>query len=190
MSRVIFISHPEVVIDPAIAVPSWHLSNSGIAAMRRFAEHDAVEQIGEVWASTETKAIEAAGILAARFGLGLSVDRGIDENDRSATGFLPPSEFQRMADAFFATPETSVRGWERAIDAQRRVVSSFVRITAAMPSHDIAIVGHGGTGTLLYCHLAGMTIDRCHDQPAQGHFWRYDLAGQQMLHGWRAMNGE
>lgn len=36
------------------------------------------------------------------------------ENDRSSTGFLPPEEFEVVADAFFAQPGVSVRGWETA----------------------------------------------------------------------------
>ena len=49
----------------------------------------------------------------------LSVEErpGIGENDRSATGFVPAEEFEALADTFFADPHTSIRGWERAIDA-------------------------------------------------------------------------
>ncbi len=35
---------------------------------------------------------------------------------------------------------------------------------------DIAVVGHGGVGTLWYCHLAGIPIARQWDQPGQGHY--------------------
>ena len=34
MGSVFFITHPEVVIDPAVPVPRWHLSDRGIARMR------------------------------------------------------------------------------------------------------------------------------------------------------------
>lgn len=190
MSQLIFISHPAVVIDAATPVPRWHLTDDGIALIRVFAGHQVMQATRSVWASTETKAIEGAGILAAHFGLGVQIDPGLDENDRSATGFLPPVEFQSMADKFFATPEISVRGWERAVDAQARIAHAFERITTSIPAHDIAIVGHGGTGTLLYCHLAGLAIDRRHDQPDQGHFWRYDLTNRQPVHSWQIMKAD
>lgn len=64
-----------------------------------------------VWSSAEAKAIEAAGILAARLGVGVNVDEDLGENDRTATGFLPPDEFETVVDAFFAEPEKSIRGW-------------------------------------------------------------------------------
>ncbi|WP_418294840.1 hypothetical protein [Microvirga ossetica] len=68
--------------------------------MRAFASQADLGNLSAVWASTETKAIEAVGILAGRFGLPVHVHRGLHENDRRATGFLPPPEFDRMADAF------------------------------------------------------------------------------------------
>src|SRR5690606_33013838 len=125
LSTVLFITHPEVVIDPGKPVPHWHLSDVGVAKMCAFATSQVVAGIKAVWASTETKATEAAGILAAAHGLPVLIHHGLDENDRSATGFLPPDEFQRVADAFFAQPHESVRGWERAIDAQQRVIAAF-----------------------------------------------------------------
>lgn len=187
MSTIFFITHPEVVIDPATLVPRWHLSDVGIAKMRAFAAAPSMRDIRTIWASTETKAIEGAGILAAAHGLPVAVHPGLDENDRSATGFLPPDEFQRVADQFFAHPDESVRGWERAVDAQKRVAAAFEAITAAPAAGDIAIVAHGGVGTLLYCHLAGLAISRQHDQPAQGHYWSYSLSSRSLLHAWRSI---
>ncbi len=136
-----------------------------------------------IWASTECKAIEAAGLLAARHGLPVHVHPGLDENDRSSTGYLPPDAFQAAADRFFAEPGTSFRGWERAIDAQARVVAAWREI-AATPGR-IAIVGHGGTGTLLMCALAALPIDRRHDAPGQGCHWAFDRAAGTLLHLWR-----
>lgn len=185
MSTIYFVTHPEVVIDPQRPVPRWHLSDAGIARMRAFANTASISGVATVWASTETKAIEAAGIVAAAHGLPVSVHRGFDENDRSATGYLPPAEFQAVADEFFARPHESVRGWERAIDAQRRVVAAFEEIVSAPVDGDIAIVAHGSIGALLYCHLAGVAISRRYDQPSQGHYWTCTLPARTLSHGWK-----
>ncbi len=177
---ILYVSHPEVVIDPAVAVPRWHLSDVGVARMRAFAA--GLARPCSVWSSTETKAIEAAGIVAARFGLGVQVHAGLDENDRSATGYLPPDAFQAAADQFFAMPNQSFRGWEPAMEAQARVVAAWEAILAGA-SHPV-IVGHGGTGTLLWCALAGLAIDRRYDAPGQGCFWTFDRAAG-VSDGWR-----
>jgi broad specificity phosphatase PhoE len=111
--------------------------------------------LSAVWASTETKAIEAAGILAGRFGLPVHAHHELHENDRSATGCLSPPEFGRMADAFFARPEENVRGWERAVDAQARVAAAVDEILKHFSGENIAFVAHGGVGTVLLCKYLG-----------------------------------
>ncbi|GGE24039.1 phosphoglycerate mutase [Aureimonas endophytica] len=185
MRSLFFITHPEVVVDAGRPVPRWHLSDRGIARMRAFAAGPDLAGIRAIWASDETKAIEAAGILAGALGLPIAVDPDLRENDRSATGFLPPPEFEAMADAFFAEPSRSVRGWERAIDAQARVRRGFDRILTGSGGGDIAIVAHGGVGTLLLCQLLGEPISRRRDQPFQGHYWRFDIDAETIGHPWR-----
>ena len=185
MRKLIFITHPEVVVDPLIDVRRWRLSDVGLARMRVFADSPVVADVTSVWASSEAKAIEAAGILAARFGGEVQVDEELGENDRSATGFLPPEEFERVADAFFAEPEKSVRGWERAVDAQRRIKGAVERILARHRGGDIAVVAHGAVGSLLLCSCLGQPISRTADQPFQGHYWTAALPALAALHPWR-----
>ena len=179
--RLVFVTHPEVAIDPAVPVPRWRLSERGTARMRAFADGPVPDGTTAVWASTEAKAIEGAGIVAARFGLPVMVDAGLGENDRSATGYLPPTEFEATADAFFAHPHESVRGWERAIDAQARVAAAVGRISAA--GGDVTIVAHGAVGALLLCRLMGVAISRTHDQPGAGSYYVFEDG--RLLHGWR-----
>ena len=119
-------------------------------------------RIARIVSSTETKAIETTEILATHLELPVEVRPGTGENDRGATGIVPPEAFEDLADAFFADPHTSVRGWERAIDAQQRIVKGLDDLLA--PRNHVAVIGHGGVGTLWYCHLTGVPIDRCHDQ--------------------------
>jgi broad specificity phosphatase PhoE len=153
--------------------------------MRIFAASSEMQGVRSVWASDETKAIEAAGIFAGAHGLPVVVHAGLHENDRSATGFLPPAEFERTANEFFAKPDESIRGWERAADAQKRVLGAFESIVATGAAGDIVIVAHGGVGTLLLCHLSGEPINRKHDQPFQGNYWALSLESREVLHPWR-----
>jgi broad specificity phosphatase PhoE len=157
--------------------------------MRVFVASAAVERVGEVWSSPETKAIEAAGLLAARFGLPVHVHEGLGENDRSSTGFRPAEAFNALVDAFFARPTESVQGWETAIAAQRRITGAMNTILAQrLGIGDVAIVGHGCVGTLLLCALTGAPISRSRDQPSPGHFWSYDVETRLLLHGWQAIS--
>ena len=155
--------------------------------MRTFAAKSILKNLSAIWASNETKALEAAGILADHFGLPVKVSLELHENDRSATGFLPPEEFERTADAFFANPLASVRGWETAVNAQQRITKAFFAIISSHPDGDIAVVAHGGVGTLLLCHLLKAAISRDHDQPFQGHYWAFDLDENSIVHPWQTI---
>lgn len=185
---VLFITHPEVTIDPALPVPRWSLSDRGVARMRAFARSGIVDGVTQVWSSAETKALEAAEILAAHHALPVQIEPELHENDRSATGFLPPPEFEATADLFFANPNRSIRGWEPAARAQQRVKDAVDDILARSPNRgDIAIIAHGGVGTLLLCAHLGVAISRAHDQPSQGHYWRFDATTRAVLHGWQPL---
>lgn len=179
------ITHPEVVIDPATPVARWRLSDVGVRRMQVFAASETMRALDAIWSSEETKAIEAADILAKTHGLSVLRRADLGENDRTSTGFLPPAAFEIMADAFFGEPTRSVRGWERAIDAQARMVGAVEAILADFKGERLAIVAHGAVGTLLYCHLAGAPIDRAADQPHQGCYWAFDIDRRAVLHPWR-----
>ncbi len=167
-----FITHPNVVISREVPVPRWPLSALGRTRMQAGLDQPWVQSVGAVFCSTEQKAIDGAEILAGHLGLPWTELEALGENDRSATGFLPPDEFEKVADQFFAEPLQSVRGWERAADAQARVVAAVKDVArtaeALAPGKSIAIVAHGAVGTLLHCHLAGHPIDRIWDQPPNG----------------------
>jgi broad specificity phosphatase PhoE len=141
--------------------------------------------VHRIFASSERKATDAAQVLADGLGLdGYSVIASLGENDRSATGFLAKDEYEATVDAFFAQPLQSIRRWEPAADAQARIVRAVeLAVSQTLERADIAIVGHGGTGTLLYCHLAGVPIDRRYDQPATngGNWFAFDRASRKLL---------
>ena len=109
-----YVTHPQVQIDAAIPVPEWGLSGVGRARAVAMLDQPWVGAIRRIVSSGERKAIETAEILARHLGLAVEVRERMHENDRSATGFLPPPEFEAVADQFFANPHESIRGWERA----------------------------------------------------------------------------
>ena len=66
MATVYFITHPDVIIDPAVAVPDWQLSPRGVARMRAMLSQSWVAGIVHVASSTERKATDGAAVLAVR----------------------------------------------------------------------------------------------------------------------------
>ncbi len=194
MTTALYLSHPEVRIDPAVPVPQWGLSDVGRARVEAILDAAWLRPIRRIVASDETKAQETAALIAGR--LGLPVESGADmgENDRSGTGFLPADAFEATADAFFARPEESVRLWERAADAQARIVRAVRRALSDDDRQPVLFVGHGGVGTLLHCAVAGSAIDRAHDQgrvaganPRGGNVHAFAADLTRAYHGWRPM---
>jgi broad specificity phosphatase PhoE len=187
MTLHLYVSHPEVRIDPMVPVPRWGLSDRGQERMAAFAAQGWIKRFGRVISSDETKAIETADAIAVILGLQTEVRHGLHENDRSATGFLPPPEFEATANLFFAHPLESVRGWERAADAQGRIVAGVGAALAEAPETPTIFCGHGGVGTLLWCHCAGVPISRDHDQKGGGHHYLFDLSRRIVLYAWRPL---
>ncbi len=183
-----YLSHPQVAIDPAVPVPDWGLSPLGLERTRAFAQAPVLRATRRIVASAERKAVETARCIAAALGCAVEIRPEMHENDRSATGYLPPPEFEAMADAFFATPDESVRGWERARDAQSRIFAEVDAVLAKAGEGDVLLVGHGGVGTLLLCHLLDRPIARIRDQPAGGgNLFAFDADARIVLHAWRSM---
>lgn len=189
----LYVTHPEVVIDPNVPTPRWGLSSIGRSRAERFANHPLVNDLTRLVSSTETKALELAAILAGRCKAPVDSGDKFDENDRRSTGFVPATRFEALADALFAHPDKSAEGWETARDAQRRVVAGFNEVLAG---HDatkpIGFAGHGAVGTLLKCHLGGRPIARSEDQRrignlGGGNVFVVRLSDRKLLTDWIAM---
>jgi broad specificity phosphatase PhoE len=188
-ARVIFLTHAEVEIDPAVPVPEWGLSATGRQRHEAFAADERLDSVRAIYSSEERKAMEGAAAPAERLRLTPRRRADMGENDRSATGYLPPEEFWPVVDRFFAEPETSVLGWEPARAAQNRIVGAMHAAMAEAPEGDLLVVAHGGVGALLRCRLAGREITRDAGQPHPGGgcWFAFDRATMGNLTEWTAI---
>ncbi len=189
----LYLSHPQVRIDPAVPTPLWGLSEAGRERVEDFVARGIVPAGTAVFSSGETKARELADAIAVQAGTKVLADHLMGENDRSATGFLPPPLFEATADRFFAQPEESVEGWERAADAQARIVGAVeAALNGVSPGQPVIFCGHGAVGTLLKCHFGARKIARSEDQSRHGHHgggngFLFDPAAGKLLTQWMPM---
>lgn len=187
-ARVFYLTHPQVQLDPAVPVRAWGLSSLGRERTQAFARAGGFKSAVRIVSSGERKALETAQIIGGELNITIEVRAAMHENDRSATGFLPPDEFEPVVDQFFAQPSVSTRGWERAVDAQDRIVREVESMLTEDIGGDIVFVGHGAVGTLLLCHYGGLAIDRAHDQPAGGgNYFALFKQDRRVIHRWRRM---
>ena len=189
----LYVTHPEVRIDPAVPVARWGLSERGHERAQAFARHPLVRAVRRVVSSSEVKAIELAQAMSVAARCSFTAEHDFGENDRASTGFVPAERFEQLADAFFARPEDSIEGWEPAAMAQARIVGAF---EAALADHDltspIAFAGHGAVGTLLKCALDARAISRDEDQrrvgdPGGGNVLIIRLSDRALLADWTPM---
>ena len=188
-SKVYFISHPEVTMDKSTPITEWDLSPKGLERLEHLLEKPWIQEISLVYVSTEKKAVTAAKRIAARLYVSVTYMEELGETDRSSTGFLEPSDFERTVDAFFAHPDQNVRGWESAVSAQKRIVNAIEEVLRkTKDGENIAVVSHGVVGTLLISYLKGTPISRAEDQPGQGHYFVFERATKKLLHTWQAID--
>ena len=103
-----YLTHPQVLMEPLKDVRAWSLNEVGNNRVATLAARlGSLLGTRRVVSSDETKALETATPLSRALGVSLEVRSRMRENDRSATGFLPPPEFEAVADQFFAEPATS-----------------------------------------------------------------------------------
>lgn len=182
----IYLTHPEVVIDPAVPVPDWGLNDVGAARVAAAAER--AMRRGEplyVVSSAERKALETAWPFGAACRTAVEVVPRLHENDRSATGYLPPESFEAARVAFFTEPDRSYRGWETARAAQARCLTGVRACLARSVAPRVLFCGHGGVGALLMAALLGDPIGLEHGRGGGGHWFSFDPDGAGLLSDWQ-----
>lgn len=184
-----YLTHPQILIEPVKDCRSWSLNSTGASRVARLASRQSRLQFTRhIISSPETMAMETATPLGQSLGIAVDVREDMREHDRSSTGFLNKRELEQASSAFFSQPEKSIRGWEAASAAQRRIMSEVDACLDRDLLGDVLIVGHGGVGALLYCGLSGRAIDRDHVQDMGGGVWfEFDSILRRPLTGWQPM---
>jgi len=189
VSRTLYLTHPEVVIDPNVLTPRWGLSDIGFSRLQAGIDRGIFDDVEIIVASSEQKAIDAATKIATHLHTDFVIDEMCDENDRSSTGFLSANEFEQVADQFFNKTDQSILGWETAQNAQRRIAKAIQTNLFEHPKKCVLFVGHGAVGTLLKCYLGNRKISRDEDQRRMaakggGNLFAFDWAAQELQSDW------
>ncbi|MHC1550330.1 histidine phosphatase family protein [Phyllobacterium sp. K27] len=188
MTKVYFVTHPEVNIDPNVPVPKWSLSDDGRKRIEGFCTRPELSTVTDVFVSDERKALDCAESFELVHGVDFTINSCLGENVRSSTGYVAPPKFWEMVDEFFARPEESLQGWEPAEDAQTRIKSAVNDCVASRNGGgDVVIFSHGGVGTLLLCDLMDQPISNKFGQPiiGGGCYFMFEAGTNRLIDGWR-----
>ena len=156
MQPLFLIRHAPVALDLGVPAERWQLTAEGHVLAERLAALPILTGLRAVWSSPEPKAQATARPLARRYAVPHLVHHDLAELRRGPTNIPDQDMYAAAVRQAFASPATSIAGWERTDDAQRRIVGC-VRELAAQTSEPFAVVSHGLVLSLLLAHIRGQS---------------------------------
>ncbi|MDO8487240.1 MAG: histidine phosphatase family protein [Candidatus Curtissbacteria bacterium] len=188
MTKLIFITHPAVDVDPTIPINQWHVSKDGQKQIDNLLTLPFWSEVDVIYSSQEGKALNTANKIKSHFDhLKSPAPEGtfdLHEIDRSATGVLPKDVYDKAIEEFYLYPNKSYKGWETANAAKERIFKVVSQIIDDNPNKTVAIVGHGATGTLLACQIKKIEPSFAEDPHTNGCIMVYDWDEKTILSPW------
>ena len=143
-------------------MPGVGLSEEGQAQAARLADTLASRPIQAVLSSPLERAQATAAAIAARHGLPVQTDPGLDEIDFGAWTGAAFDDLDGRPDwhawncfrSFAPTP-----GGETMVAAQARALAAVARARAAHPDGEVVMVGHSDVLKAVLAHFLGMPLD-------------------------------
>ncbi len=141
------------------------LSEAGRAQAARLAETLGARKLGAIVSSPLQRARETAEPIAARAGLSVTIDAGLDEIDFGEWTGLTFAELDRRPEWLAwnsARGLAACPGGETMLAAQSRAVSALHRLAATHPDGELVLVSHQDVLKSLLAHLLGSPLDLLH----------------------------
>ena len=145
MTRVYLIRHAETVCtadDPAL----WPLSERGEEQARMLGAQSFWDEVKAIISSDEFKAVSTVQTIAFDRKIPLYMHGGLRELHRTP-GWI--EDYEARVLEVFQKPALSIAGWERAADAQARMLAAFEELLTKYDQTPIAIVSHAMVLALL-----------------------------------------
>lgn len=184
MSKLIYITHPSVQIDPAIPPQMWRLSQDGLDQAKKLMDHDLWEDIAFIYSSTEPKAEEVATLASFTYGIKHESNKDLGEADRTAKPFMPLDEYMQAIQEAYKNPTESIHGWETHHDMFQRNAKAIDEIKDKHADETIVIVGHGGAGTCVKCYVSNRELSFDEDPKQTGCYFIADLTTSDLIQDW------
>ena len=145
MTRIYLIRHAETEPTGDDAT-LWPLSERGEQQAKLLAAQPFWEDVKAIITSDEQKAIATVKDVAFERGIRLRMHNGLRELRRTP-GWL--EEYDARVLEVFQKPALNIGGWERAADAQARMLTTLDELIRQFDSAPFAVVSHGMVLALL-----------------------------------------
>lgn len=177
MSKIYYITHPLAKIEPDKPNTEWSLLEDSEEELERLSVMDFWKDIDLVFSSPEKKALQTAEYIKEHNNINYDVSDDLNEVRRESYQFVELQKYLKQVEDFYLHPEDSCNGWEKAVDAQKRLINFLDKIM--VEDKDIAVISHGIIGTLLACYLK--KVDPTFNEDPK-------VSGCMMVVDWKAKN--
>lgn len=186
MTKLIYITHPEVEIDHEIPIDQWKISDKGMGSISRLLELNIGDKVTKVYTSQEYKAYVVAEKLAEKYNVEFEKIAELGEADRSSTGTIsPPEEYMKVVMSAYDNLALGVRGWESHLEMMLRNAKIIETLRREHKGESIIIVGHGGAGTTVKCFVKRVLPSFAEDPQKTGCYFIADLDKWEILEDWK-----
>jgi broad specificity phosphatase PhoE len=149
MHKVYLIRHAEPKREGDDAT-EWVLSENGEEQVEQLARQSFWDEIKLIVSSPEKKALATVHSIALERRMPLLIRDELRELKRTSERI---DDYEARVLEVFEKPALSIGGWERAADAQARIIACFEELVQAHGESPFAIVSHGMVLSLLLATL-------------------------------------
>lgn len=186
MTELIYITHPEVIIDADIDIDSWQISSLGWDRIQNLLLLDFWHIVEKVYTSTEPKAYAIAEEIKKEKGIGFEKIHDFREIDRSSTGMITPiSKYMQVVRSSYENPLSQIKGWESLNSVMLRNSKIVEKLKVKHLRKTIVIIGHGCAGTTIKCHIKKISPSFQEDPQRTGCYFVADLETNTIINDWK-----
>ncbi|HET7377903.1 MAG TPA: histidine phosphatase family protein [Anaerolineae bacterium] len=152
MTRIFLIRHAETEQSHDDAA-LWPLSDHGEEQVRALAQQPFWSEVKAIITSDEPKAVSTVDRIAFERNIPFFMHPGLRDLKRTPEWI---EDYEARVLEVFQKPALSIGGWERAADAQSRILTALDELIAKYDPEPFAVVSHGMVLSLLLASVNNM----------------------------------
>jgi broad specificity phosphatase PhoE len=156
MSKLYFVRHAEIKVDPDVPPEQWELMDNASDAVVEMFNGIETDSIDRIYYSPLPKSSQTADIIGRIYGIDKVKRDCLREVERHFP-YVNHGTFTRYIDRYLSGHDS--RNFEKYEDVRERIVRCVTEILRESAGKSVMVVSHGVVLTILYRFLIGTTLD-------------------------------
>src|SRR3990167_11058211 len=163
--NLVLIRHSKSLVNPNIPIPTWALSDEGVALAKKLNGIEQLKTLDVVYSSLQPKALETAILATKDAGIPIKTDDRLTETTSFTNKFVSPEELEENSRKYYLDNQLSFYDGETSQEALNRFTEAIEDIVKAEnDKKNVGIVSHGNVLTLFSAQYAGMNAHELHEK--------------------------